>query len=58
VIVERIEAAERNTDSRHAPKQAETAFLRMGPSARSGERPPDRDQRRFEIMLVRRIVNG
>jgi hypothetical protein len=58
VIVERIESAERSTDYRHAPKQAETAFQRMGPSAGSGERPPNRDQRRFEVMLVRRIVNG
>jgi hypothetical protein len=30
----------------------------MGPSAATGERPPNRDQRRFEIMLVRRIVSG
>ena len=58
MIVERIERAERNVDARHAAKHAETAFRRMGPSARTGERPADRDQRRFEVMLVRRIVNG
>jgi hypothetical protein len=58
VIVERIGAAERNTDARDAAKHAETAFRRMGPSAATGERPPNRDQRRFEVMLVRRIVSG
>jgi hypothetical protein len=58
MIVERIEAAETNADARNAAKHAETAFRRMGPSAATGERPPDRDQRRFEVMLVRRIVNG
>jgi hypothetical protein len=43
MIVERIEAAERNVDARHAAKHAETAFRRMG---------------QFEVMLVRRIVSG
>ncbi|HEY3764306.1 MAG TPA: hypothetical protein VGL44_04040 [Gaiellales bacterium] len=56
--VERIEATERNADATHAAKHAETAFRRMGPSAAMGERPSKRDQRRFEVMLVRRIVNG
>jgi hypothetical protein len=58
VIVERIGAAERNADARHAAKHAETALRRMGPSAATGERPSNRDQRRFEVMLVRRIVSG
>ena len=58
MIVERIGAAERNADARQAAKHAETALRRMGPSAATGERSPDRDQRRFEIMLVRRIVSG
>jgi hypothetical protein len=58
LIVERIGAAERNADKRHAAKQAETALRRMGPSAATGERSSNRDQRRFEIMLVRRIVSG
>ena len=58
LIVERIGAAERNADRRHAEKHAETALRRMGPSAATGERSANRDQRRFEIMLVRRIVSG
>jgi hypothetical protein len=58
LIVERIGAAERNADRRHAAKHAETARRRMGPSAATGERSASRDQRRFEIMLVRRIVSG
>jgi len=58
MIVERIEAAERNADARHAAKHAETAFRRMGPSAALGERPTNRDKRQFEVMLVRRIVSG
>ena len=58
MIVERIEPAERNADARNAAKHAETAFRRMGPSAGTGERPSERDRRRFEVMLVRRIVNG
>jgi len=58
MIVERIEAVERDTDARDAAKHAETAFRRMGPSAALGERPPSRDLRRFEVMLVRRIVTG
>jgi hypothetical protein len=58
MIVERIEAAGRNADARHAAKHAVTAYRRMGPSAALGERPKDRDQRRFEVMLVRRIVTG
>jgi hypothetical protein len=58
MIVERIEATERNADTRDAAKHAETALRRMGPSVATGERSPNRDQRRFEIMLVRRIVSG
>ena len=58
MIVERIGAAERNADARDAAKHAETAFRRVGPSAAMGERPSKRDQRRFEVMLVRRIVDG
>jgi len=58
MIVERIEPAERNADAWNAAKHAETAFRRMGPSAGTGERPSKRDQRRFEVMLVRRIVTG
>ena len=58
MIVERIEAVERNADARDAAKHAETAFRRMGPSAASGERPANRDLRRIEVMLVRRIVTG
>jgi len=58
MIVERIGAAERNADARYAAKHAETAFRRMGPSAAMGERPSKRDRRRFEVMLVRRIVDG
>jgi hypothetical protein len=58
MIVERIEAVERDTDARDAAKHAETAFRRMGPSAALGERPSNRDLRRFEVMLVRRIVTG
>jgi hypothetical protein len=58
LIVERIGAAERNADARDAAKHAETALRRMGPSAATGERPSNRDQRRFEVMLVRRIVSG
>jgi hypothetical protein len=58
MIVERIEAVERDTDARDAAKHAETAFRRMGPSAALGERPANRDLRRLEVMLVRRIVTG
>jgi hypothetical protein len=58
MIVERIEAVERDTDARDAAKHAETAFRRMGPSAALGERPSNRDLRRIEVMLVRRIVTG
>jgi hypothetical protein len=58
MIVERIEAAERNADARHAAKHAETAFRRLGPSAALGERPTARDRRQFEVMLVRRIASG
>ena len=58
MLVERIGVADRNADARHAAKHAETAFRRLGPAAALGERPPDRDQRRFEVMLVRRIVAG
>jgi hypothetical protein len=58
MIVERIEAVERNANARDAAKHAETAFRRMGPSAALGERPTNRDLRRVEVMLVRRIVTG
>ncbi len=58
MIVERIETVERNSDARDAAKHAETAFRRMGPSAASGERLSNRDLRRIEVMLVRRIVTG
>ena len=58
MIVERIKTVERDTDARDAAKHAENAFRRMGPSAALGERPSNRDLRRLEVMLVRRIVNG
>jgi hypothetical protein len=58
VIVERIAPAERNADPRHAAKHPEDAFQRMGPSAGTEKRSSERDRRRFEVMLVRRIVNG
>lgn len=58
MIVERIEAVERDTDARDAAKHAETAFRRMGPSIVSAERLANRDLRRIEVMLVRRIVTG
>ncbi len=58
MIVERIESVERNSDARDAAKHAETAFRRMGPSAASGVRLSNRDLRRIEVMLVRRIVTG
>jgi len=58
MIVERIEAVERDTDARDAAKHAETAFRRMGPSIVSAERLANRDPRRIEVMLVRRIVTG
>jgi hypothetical protein len=58
MIVERIEAVERDTDARDAAKHAETAFRRMGPSTALAERLANRDLRRIEVMLVRRIVTG
>lgn len=58
MIVERIEAVEKNVDARDAAKHAETAFRRMGPSTASAERLAHRDLRRIEVMLVRRIVTG
>jgi hypothetical protein len=58
MIVERIEAVERNSDARDAAKHADSAFRRMGPSAALGERLSNRDLRRIEVMLVRRIVTG
>jgi hypothetical protein len=58
MIVERIEAVERDTDARDAAKRAETASQRMGPSAASSVRTSNRDLRRLEVMLVRRIVTG
>jgi hypothetical protein len=58
MIVERIEAVERDSDARDAAKHAETAFRRMGPSVATGVRLTNRDLRRIEVMLVRRIVTG
>jgi hypothetical protein len=58
MLVERIEAVERDSDARAAAKHAETAFRRMGPSVVSGERSSNRDLRRYEVMIVRRIVTG
>jgi hypothetical protein len=58
MIVERIEAVDRDTDARDAAKHAETAFRRMGPTAAPSERASRRDLRRLEVMLVRRIVTG
>jgi hypothetical protein len=58
MIVERIEVVEKDADARDAAKHAETAFRRMGPSAALDERMSNRDLRRIEVMLVRRIVTG
>jgi hypothetical protein len=56
IVVERIEAAERNVDARYAAKHAETAYRRLGPTAAMGERPSTRDRRRFERMLERKMA--
>ncbi|HYX86060.1 MAG TPA: hypothetical protein VE777_13895 [Gaiellales bacterium] len=57
MLVERI-ATDRATDARMAAKHADAALRRMTAVASAGDPPAQRDGRRFEFALVRRIASA
>lgn len=58
MLVERIAASGSTTDARMAAKHADAALRRTTVVSAAGDRPAQRDGRRFELLLVRRIASA